>query len=182
MARSRWPEGVRRRPIACWKAIFMYFTKMKKSWKKKFPKKNLRPKTFSIFFGIGFWIFFLAFLVDRKSDPQKNEKVFGRGWFFSETFFFNFFCFRKIHEYSFPASYRTPPNSLWSSRTSNLKSQTGQGASPSAPILLQSWVVAAESVASINQNLIPELTRFESQSSPLFEFCFSIIFGCFDHC
>ena len=38
MARSRWPEGVRRCPIACWKATFMYFMEIKQTLKKSFSK------------------------------------------------------------------------------------------------------------------------------------------------
>ena len=36
IARSPQPEGVWRCPIACWKATFMYFTKIKKDWNKSF--------------------------------------------------------------------------------------------------------------------------------------------------
>ena len=38
IARSPRPEGVRRCPIAYWKATFMYFMEIKKRWKKSFPK------------------------------------------------------------------------------------------------------------------------------------------------
>ena len=50
IARSPRPEGVRRCPIACWKATFMYFTKMKKQTEKSFLKNIFRLAKKKCFF------------------------------------------------------------------------------------------------------------------------------------
>ena len=56
IARSPRTEGVRRCPIACWKATFMYFMEIKQTLKKSFSKiffrstKKLRKKSKKIFY------------------------------------------------------------------------------------------------------------------------------------
>ena len=51
IARSPRPEGVRRCPIACWKATFMYFTKIQTLYEKSFFEKyfSIGEKYFSDF-------------------------------------------------------------------------------------------------------------------------------------
>ena len=53
---------------------------------------------------------------------KKNE-IFARSKnIFRKRFSKLFFCFRKLHGYSYLTSYSTPPNSFWPLRTNNLNS------------------------------------------------------------
>ena len=79
----------------------MWFTKIKKFWKKSFPKNIFR-----------------AMKKFRSKILHHSKKMFFR---FCFPFFF---CnFRNLHVHSSPISYSTPSNSFWSLRTSILNFQ-----------------------------------------------------------
>ena len=82
--------------------------KFRKFWNFIFFAQNPTFQNFTIF--------------ERKKEEKKNERKFfiTRKIFFANFFFQQVFHFRKLHKHSFLTSYRTPPNSFWSPRTSYL--------------------------------------------------------------
>ena len=115
-------------------------------WKTEFSK-NINFEIFvhsknifrESFFKLSFiFVNCMSVAIQKMKSWRKNMKIFDfekilirkiqilKKWFFfcslekyfSKTFFETFFCFRKLHGYSYLTSCWTPSNSYWSLRTS----------------------------------------------------------------
>ena len=87
--------------ISKFSKIFEILPKSLSKWGQIYLRIFEKTRNFHIFFEIS--IFFIA-----------------RKIFFEKVFSKLFFCFRKLHGYSYLTSCWTPSNSFWSLRTSNL--------------------------------------------------------------
>ena len=141
ISRSPRPEGVRRCPVACWKATFMYFTKIKQNNKKSFRKIFFDSRKI---FGSKCSDFSQIFWKSNmfRKNQKFSSKIFSRvEKYFPRNFFFNrFFIFVKYMNVAFQQA------------TGHLLTPSGRGERavwvpralswypPPVPILLQGWV------------------------------------------